>query len=793
MTQSSASGISLLKRILARIDGGLLMTWALCAFTLLPLLLNEGLPNGADVLYHTYRTGEMSRAWSQGLLFPRWADGLYYGYGSPLWHYYAGMTYYLGSLAMRLFSVDALNALRLLIVFSFMLGSGGMYLFMREHVGKLGGIIAGVVYIYSPYLLYTEPYARGTYPELLALAWSPVILWRYGRLLKTGHWRDWALAALAHAAIILTHNLMALVVTGFIAFWLFWEGLYVLRRGCEHTWQYGLAFGALVMGVALTAFFWLPVVLESDAVSLPNLTAVALLDYRNFFVSLNKLLGMPPLHDGGAINGLYNELEIGVGQWALALLGFIGTAGLWFKIRTAEYARLLWQGLGMALLAGLLIYMMTPSSQPIWDSVNIIAYLQFPWRLLGPLGLALAILAGMNALWLTKLPTKALVPVSAGLLSLVIMLAFPLLYVPEWRNTEVDASIAAYHQEELAGRQLGTTFTNEYLPTAVATLADPTPSLLEDYADGYPVDRAHRTFLPEGVTITLVDSGIQYNTWRVEADEAFTMEVLTLYWPGWTAEVDGETVPITPSPVHGFISFPVEAGEHTVRVYLGSTPPRDIGALISIGAALTLAIVAYVLRRRKAEAAPAIAPLAKSQYVSVLAGGVIAIIGAVVLLRPGISWLETPIGESPAQHKVRFYVGEFAEMIGYDINGRTFRPGDTVELTVYWYPTQRYDINYHSFAHIFDWGPPVAQQDKLHPAGMAVKEWWTPDGYIFDRYRITLPPDLPAGEYGLRVGLYTCETRPPGDCGNGDRPVIITEDGERIEDDVIPLGTITVR
>ena len=39
-----------------------------------PLLLNPGLPNGPDVLYHTYRTAEMARSWQHGVFLPRWAD-----------------------------------------------------------------------------------------------------------------------------------------------------------------------------------------------------------------------------------------------------------------------------------------------------------------------------------------------------------------------------------------------------------------------------------------------------------------------------------------------------------------------------------------------------------------------------------------------------------------------------------------------------------------------------------------------------------------------------------------------
>ena len=75
------------------IDPGLVFVLTLTLFTLIPLLRNPGLPNGPDVLYHSYRVAEMNRSWSHGLLFPTWAEGLYLGYGSPLFHFYARLDY----------------------------------------------------------------------------------------------------------------------------------------------------------------------------------------------------------------------------------------------------------------------------------------------------------------------------------------------------------------------------------------------------------------------------------------------------------------------------------------------------------------------------------------------------------------------------------------------------------------------------------------------------------------------------------------------------------------------------
>ena len=74
------------KRFFNRLDFVMLLTLALCAYTIWPLLYRPGLPNGDDVLYHVYRAAEVDRAWAHGVYMPRWAEAFYEGYGAPHYH-----------------------------------------------------------------------------------------------------------------------------------------------------------------------------------------------------------------------------------------------------------------------------------------------------------------------------------------------------------------------------------------------------------------------------------------------------------------------------------------------------------------------------------------------------------------------------------------------------------------------------------------------------------------------------------------------------------------------------------
>ncbi len=807
-------------RLATRVDAGLVVTLALCLFALWPLLYRPGLPNGDDVLYHVYRAAEMDRAWSHGVLTPRWAESFYTGYGAPLFHYYASLTYYVTSIFSRLFVLDAVNSLRLLIALCTLGAGAGVYAFVRRYAGSAGGVIAALSYVYSPYLLFTEPYSRGAYPELLALALFPALMWSYDRVIHQNT-RDpasaFAIAVALEVALIIAHNLMALVMTGLLVAWLAWSLLANVLSNPGHAARMShigprlLALLAVALGIGLAAYFWIPVASEGSAVKLANLVGTAELNYRNFFVPAIHLLEPNPRPDAGAINGLEHRLNLGIPQWTLALTGIIGIVALWALSANRQrptanhlsdsslitHHSLLVSSLFFTLAALALIGLILTASAPIWNAIVLLAYLQFPWRLLGPAVFCLSVLAGMNAVWLERLPRRMDGLLVTGIVVFIVGMAAPTLYVTEWTHETVDTSIAAYHQAELQGLQRATTFSNEYLPNTAAVEPGATPRLLADYADGYPVNKAHLEALPPDVTVEDVEHGPQHDVWRVRAPESFTMEALTYDFPGWAAEIDGQAVPITPSNPHGLITFPVPAGDHTVRLYLGSTPPRDLGNAITVIAVLGTLGGGLVIHRSSANSQQPSThtPHPVSHHSSLityfLLGGLVTLAFLLAHLREGGAWVKSPPGEAVlAQHQVNYNLGDQLQLIGYDLSGEVFSPGDRLELVIYWYAREQPVAGYSSFVHIARSGAIAAQADRLNPAGLPMQTW-TPAGHIRDEYVIELPTTMAPGEYQILAGLWTCEGAPEGACGSG--RLLVTDVQGREVGDVVPLDTIVVR
>ncbi len=75
-------------------------------------------------------------------------------------------------------------------------------------------------------------------------------------------------------------------------------------------------------------------------------------------------------------------------------------------------------------------------------------------------------------------------------------------------------------------------------------------------------------------------------------------------------------------------------------------------------------------------------------------------------------------------------------------------------------------------------GSLIAQSDAL-PAGGYGTEQWVEGEVVIDEHRLALPPDLPPGDYRLRVGMY--------DPATGARLTVVDAGGQSLVEDAIEL------
>ena len=124
-------------------------------------------------------------------------------------------------------------------------------------------MLAAVVYTYAPYHL-ADAYLRGAVPEYAAFIFPPLILWAYSAAFRRDNpWPPLLWGTLAWAGLVLTHNLTALMMAPVAA-----AQLLVLAAVTGRWRRLAGAAGSLLLAIAITAVYWLPVLAESGSVGL---------------------------------------------------------------------------------------------------------------------------------------------------------------------------------------------------------------------------------------------------------------------------------------------------------------------------------------------------------------------------------------------------------------------------------------------------------------------------------------------------------------------------------------------
>lgn len=193
-----------------------------------------------------------------------------------------------------------------------------------------------------------------------------------------------------------------------------------------------------------------------------------------------------------------------------------------------------------------------------------------------------------------------------------------------------------------------------------------------------------------------------------------------------------------------------------------NVPPRNASELSAVLSALAIAFVCGIAwRMRKTRLTPRpywmVSPLSRTTVLGVTTGGVLALLCLFITFREGIAWIHSPPGTAlPAQIQRRVTLEGGVQLLGYDISGNVFRPGDTLFVSAYWYAPEALTVDYSSLLTVSRDGERVAQVYKDAPGGRPSSQW-SPAGYILDRFTLQLPADFLAGDYEIAIGLFDCE------------------------------------
>jgi hypothetical protein len=125
--------------------------------------------------------------------------------------------------------------------------------------------------------------------------------------------------------------------------------------------------------------------------------------------------------------------------------------------------------------------------------------------------------------------------------------------------------------------------------------------------------------------------------------------------------------------------------------------------------------------------------------------------------------------------------GPSIELLGSQIITPTLRPGENLELVLYWQALAPVYQDYTVFVHVLDGsGHIAAQWDAMPREGAYPTSQWQVGPLIDDLHVAPLPPGIAAGEYRVSVGLYHLQT--------GERVPIERPDGRAVPDAALGLG-----
>lgn len=504
-------------------------------------LLHPGLHPTHDGEYHVIRFYEFSKTLQDGNIYPRWASDLNNGYGLPLFNYVYPLPNYVASF-FHVFGISFIDAFKLSMFFSLLLGALFFYLWSRQFWGDLGGIVCSIFYTFSPYH-FVDIYIRGSVGEVWALAFLPGLIWALSKALQEKKSTFSIFSGVLLALIIFSHNILGLI---FFIFMPFYIGLiFMLSKEKKYVLVNSLII--LCIGLFLSMIFWLPALLERNYVTGLQIYAV-----EKNFPELYELL-IPSWGTGFSETILANQTshQIGIANLVSIFLSII-IAIIFFLKRKFRLASMVTFFLVWFLVT---FFLMQKISLPIWHIVPFMNYFQFPWRLLSVEILIASFLIGsVFKVWHSKIVGLVLI-IFAVLLS--IQYTKPAYYHLRDDNYYITRS-NFINGTNSSGNTFNTVWFNRKLHKQKEKI---------DIKNG----------LGEIKSESIKTTHYIFNIFTKEKAE---LVVNTAFFPGWTVFIDDKKID-TRYNKDGLIQFNVPAGEHRVEIKFLDTLIRKIASAVS--------------------------------------------------------------------------------------------------------------------------------------------------------------------------------------------------------------------
>jgi hypothetical protein len=531
---------------------------------------------------HAARVIEMYRALGDGQLPVRWSENFGYGYGMPLFEFYAPLPYYVGA-AFHWFGLEVLTVVKLLFLFSAIFTAWGSYKLGGRFFGHSGAILTAAAITLAPYRA-VNLFVRGALSEawgIMAMPWVLIGILQIVKREKNG----WKTLTISLVVLMLSHNIMTMLFVPlsllFTVLFLGYRKWIVHRNKNSELETLLRVSGSLLLATGLSSFYLFPALLEKNLTKVESIFS-GYFHYSHHFLYIRQFFTLNWGYEGsawGPDDGL--SFFLGAGQ----LVGLIGL-GLFIlnrvlknKKRSRIFAdKKITLSVLLGSILGLSLFMSILKSKPLWDTLPGLPYAQFPWRFLGVGIIFLGLLVGMSASLIKQRKFRYLW--SFGLL--IALLFNAQLFQPNEFLT--DANQFYYTDTGMIQREMSGILP-DYIPVQMAESLVP-PDTLAWCKDGCDeeievlIDRSHENLIKTDFS----------------ADKK--VEFAVADFPGWEVEIDGFSVD-KKTGEDGNIVVDVPQGSHLVGVILSSSNVRWWSDLVSFLSLMVFIYLSFELRKEE--------------------------------------------------------------------------------------------------------------------------------------------------------------------------------------------------
>jgi hypothetical protein len=571
---------------------------------------------GHDFDFHLVSWLDAENAWQHGIPYPHWTPTPNYGAGEPRFVFYPPLTWMMGAALGWLLGWQWASVA---LTFLLLAGTGlGIWALAREKLDQGAATLAGCAAIFSGYALFVA-YERSAFAELAGGFWIALLLkfaLREPESAQTSMSSSlpfWARRALDNACVPL-----ALVVAGA---WLSNPTVGVMS--CYLLAAVALAASllsrslapalrALVatpLGIGLAGVYLVPVAAEQRWADLNqvNLSPGQTLENNWLFA-----------RHANPVLAFHDQVLRQVSYIAVAMIVISLIAIPLCHLRSRLPGQRSWW-LPLAMIPPVVLLLLLPISEPLWNLLPKMRYLQFPWRWLvvleAPIGVFVAAAvwpaSGSRSAWKRCAVAPAFCAVFAGL---------TLTANTDWFQV-CDDEDAVPGMLALYRSGAGVEGQDEYVPpgadnSELATglpdaclVTDPDAKLGVEQKpdpDASPDDNPPPPLWQASqgscdATFNVVPSG------AIRA-EAFTIHATTSHagylilhrrsYPAWRVKVNGQIITSLPQRDDGLIAVAVPQGTVDLTVNWTATPDVVAGRWLSGLSAVLLAAVWWITRKQ---------------------------------------------------------------------------------------------------------------------------------------------------------------------------------------------------